>query len=124
VNKPNINADIPTVNPGTFRHQITLLSPVAGSDASGATLTYQASVPPVTAWASIDYIRGADLIKSGQEATQAIIKVTSWYRSQFTPQSRLQLPSGASFIIQYLENVKEMNTFMILTCLGLGSADK
>jgi SPP1 family predicted phage head-tail adaptor len=110
----------PTIDPGQFRHQITLLSETTISDASGVSVTWAAASPPVTAWAKIEYLRGTDLIKAGQDVTQAYLKVTMWYRPQFTAQSRIQTLSGNQYIIQAIENVLEMNTYMVLTCLGVG----
>ena len=119
----NINADYPTANPGEFRHRITLLGPVIGSDAAGANVTYQAADPPVTAWAKIEYLRGSELIKSGVDVTQNFIKITSWFRSEFLPNMRISTPSGKLYIIQAVENVKEMGVYMIIYGLGLGAND-
>lgn len=119
--KTNINGTLPTIDPGEFRHQVTLLVPTMVTDASGSVQTFAAGNPPVTAWAKIDYVRGTELLKAGQDVTQTFIKVTSWYRNEFQATGRLQLPSGSQFLIQNVENVKEMNTFMVLTCLGLGA---
>jgi SPP1 family predicted phage head-tail adaptor len=119
--KTNINSAWPTIDPGEFRHQITLLSPVAGTDSAGANVTYAADPVPVTAWAKIETIRGDEMIKAGQDVSQVFLKVTSWYRPDFTVNARIQAPSGNVFVIQYIENVREMNVFMVLTCLGIGA---
>jgi head-tail adaptor len=119
--KDSFYADYPTIDPGSFRHQIILLSQTLGSDAGGSTFTYQVGVPPVTTWAKIDYLRGDELLKSGQDVSQSFLKVTAWYRAEFAAGSRIQAPSGSQFIIQNVENVKEMNMYMVLMCLGIGS---
>lgn len=111
----------PTIDPGRFRHPITLLTPTTVTDASGLTVTWTAGSPPVTTWADIEYVRGTDLIRAGQDATQTYLKVTAWYLAQFTAQSRIQTLSGNQYIIQAVENVQEMNEFMVLTCLGVGA---
>lgn len=122
--KPSINSQWPTINPGEFRHQINLLVQVVGSDESGTNVTYSPPSQAVNTWVKIDYVRGDELIKSGQDVTQVVIKCTGWYRSEFTAQSRIQLPSGQQFIIQYIENVREQNMYMVLTCIGIGTADQ
>lgn len=111
----------PEIDPGRFRHQITLLSPVTGSDSSGVSVTYAAASPPIVAWVEIEYVRGVDVIKAGQDASQVFLKVTGWWRSQFTTNSRIQSPSGNVYIIQAVENVREINQYMVLTCIGIGA---
>jgi SPP1 family predicted phage head-tail adaptor len=118
--KTNINGLWPTIDPGEFRHQVTLLVPTTTTDASGNVQTFAAGAPPITAWAKIDYVRGTELIKAGQDVTQTYIKLTAWYRQEFKSNCRIQVPSGSQFLIQNVENVKEMNTFMVLMCLGIG----
>jgi head-tail adaptor len=118
--KTSLTADWPSIDPGTFRHQIQLLAPTAASDAVGSITAFSVTSPPTFAWASIDYMRGADLIKQGVESTNAWIKVKAWYRPEFTTECRIQLPSGAQFAIQYVENVRELSAYMVLTCLGIG----
>jgi SPP1 family predicted phage head-tail adaptor len=119
--KPNLNSEFPTVNPGDFRHQIILLEQTIGSDAAGANVSYDAA--PVTAWAKIDFVRGSELIRAGQDVSQSVIKVTMWYRPEFAVSQRIQVPDGSTFIIQYVENVKMMNMYQVLTALGIGAND-
>ena len=117
----NLNANWPTFNPGEFRHQITLLEPTTTMDIAGAKTTFAPGNPCVTAWAKIEYLRGAELIKAGQDVTQQFLKLTSWFRPEFKSQCHIQTPSGSEYIIQAVENVREMDTFMVLMCLGIGS---
>jgi head-tail adaptor len=112
----------PAINPGEFKHQVSLLVPTIKTDASGGVSTYAPSVPPVQAWVKIQYIRGDEIVKAGQDVSQVYVKLTGWYRSEFSAQTRVQLPSGIIVLVSYVENVGEMNTYMILTCLGIGSA--
>jgi len=116
-----LNSTFPTIDPGQFRHQITLLEQVVGSDASGATVTYAPESQPVKAWAKIEYLRGTDIIKSGQDVSQVYLKITAWYRAEFSANKRIQGPSGNQYVIQAVENVLEMNTYMVLMCLGVGA---
>jgi SPP1 family predicted phage head-tail adaptor len=116
----SLGSDWPTVDPGRFRHQITLLEQVAGSDASGAKVDYKADDIPVTAWADFEYLRGTDIIKAGQDISQVYAKVTMWFRPEFTANKRIQTSDGAQFVIQAVENVRRMNMYAVLMCLGIG----
>jgi len=115
------NPSWPTIDPGQFRHQITLLEQVPGSDASGVTVTYTPDSNPIVAWAKIDYLRGDAMIKAGQDVSQVYLKITMWYRAEFTANKRIRAPNGNQYVIQAVENVLEMNTYMVLMCLGVGA---
>jgi SPP1 family predicted phage head-tail adaptor len=107
------------IDPGEFRHRITLLQATAGSDASGSTVTY---IPDnVQAWAKIKYLRGIEAIKAGLDVTQTYLEVTMWYRPEFTADQHIQGPNGNEYIVQSVENVNEINQYTRLTCLGLGT---
>jgi hypothetical protein len=83
---------------------------------------WEPNTPPVTAWVKIDYLRGDEIIKAGQDVSRIFLKITGWWRSEFAANStRLQLPHGNIVIVQYVENVKFMNTYMVLTCKGIGA---
>lgn len=116
-----LNADFPSIDPGQFRHQITLLEQVAGNDSSGVNVAYVADSQPVNAWAKIEYLRGDALLKAGQDVSQVRLKVTMWYRAEFTANKRIQGPTGNQYVIEAVENVLEMNTYMVLMCLGVGA---
>ena len=121
--RPNINASYPTCDPGDFRHLITLLEPTTGTDESGTTVSYEPGTPPITAFAKIDYLRGTEMIKAGQDVSQTYLKITAWYRPEFSATSRIRTASGSHYRIQAVENVHEMSVFMVLTCLGIGTND-
>jgi head-tail adaptor len=116
-----LNADFPTLNPGDFRHQILLLEPVTTIGEAGSVTSYQPGHPRVAAWAKIEFLRGDEIIKSGVDASQSFIKVVTWWRPEFTVKSRILTPSGQHFIIQTIENVKSMNTYMVMMCLSVGA---
>jgi head-tail adaptor len=120
LNKISLASDWPGIDPGSFRHRVTLLQPTITAGLSGSVATFAASDPPIGAWAKIDYVRGTDLIKAGVEVSQTFTKVTSWWRPEFTVQCQIQFPSGSVYRIQNVENVREMNTYMVLTCLAIG----
>jgi head-tail adaptor len=119
--KPSLNNPFPAINPGEFRHQVSLLVPVTTQDGSGSVVTYELANPAISAWVKIVYVRGDEIFKSGQDVSQSIVKLTGWYRPEFTVTTRVQLPDGNPVIIQYLENVNLMNTYMVLTCMGIGT---
>jgi len=112
-------ADWPVIDPGKFRHRVALLNQSQSTDASGVSATWTAG--PTIAWMAIEYVRGTDIIKAGQDVTQSYLKLTGWWRPEFTASQRVQVPSGAVYIIQAVENVLEMNQYMVLTCLGVGA---
>jgi SPP1 family predicted phage head-tail adaptor len=118
--KTSLFANLPTCDPGDFRDQVTLLVETITNDASGSVQKWAPAFPATNAWSRIDYVRGTDLIRGGQDVTQTYIKVTSWFRKEFQTNCRIQVPGGSQFQIQNVENVKSMNTYMVLTCLGLG----
>jgi head-tail adaptor len=111
----------PTIDPGRFRHLITLVEQTIGQDESG-TMAAKYAVPPVptTAWMDIEYTHGDEVIKAGIDTTQTFITVTGWYRAAWQANQRIQTLSGAQYIVQHVENVRQMNIYMILTCLGIG----
>jgi head-tail adaptor len=104
------------INPGAFRHTITLLEQVSDTDDSGVRVTYAAADPPVTAKASIEYIRATEAFRAGQEISQTYATITAWWDARFAATKRVQGPNGNQFVIQAVENVRELNFFMILTC--------
>lgn len=113
----------PYMDPGRLKHQITFLDQVIGSDVSGTSLTYAAADPPETAAAEIRPMRGTDKIKAGQEVSQVLIIVTIRYRATATANRRIQAPGGSVYVIQAVENIGLQNTWMELTCMGIGSND-
>jgi head-tail adaptor len=112
----------PAINPGEFKHQVSLLVPTIKTDISGGVATYAPAVPPVNTFVKIQYLRGDEIVKSGQDVSQVYLKLTGWYRPEFSTQIRVQLPSGIIVLVQYVENVLETNTYMVLTCIGIGTA--
>jgi SPP1 family predicted phage head-tail adaptor len=116
-----LNSDFPGIDPGQFRHQITLLEEVTATDSSGTSVSWQADPVPVVAWMKIEALRSTEVIKAGLDVSQVYLKLTGWYRSQFTANKRIQSPGGNQYVIQAVENVLEMNTYMVLLCLGIGN---
>jgi head-tail adaptor len=118
----SLTSAIPGIDPGQFRHLVTLLEEsTSGSDASGAPVSWAVGDPPLTAYMKIESLKADEIIKAGLDVSQVDLKLTGWYRPQFTAQSRIQAPSGNVYIVQAVQNVLEMNIFMVLLCLGVGA---
>ena len=109
------------INPGQFRHHITILEETTTTDESGVVVTYAPATPPVMAWAKIEGLRAEDQIKSGQDISTVQLRVTVRYNPLFIPAKRIQKWNGNQYIIKGVENVMEMNAYMILTCEGIGT---
>jgi len=112
---------VPVMDPARLKHRVTFLQQTASSDASGSIVIWAAASPPDVTWAAIEPMHGLDIIKAGQDISQIGITVTMRYRPGRLPSGRLQAPSGSIYIIRAIENVLEMNVWLVLTCLGLGA---
>jgi len=114
---------VPVMDAARLRHRVLFLEPTPGTDDSGSTVTWAAGNPPDIAWAEIVPTRGSDIIRAGQDVSQVWITVTLRYNPSKTrtPNTRLQAPSGSIFVVQAIENVLEMNVWLVMTCLGLGA---
>ena len=117
--KTTLNSEWPSCDPGTFRHCVTLLQQTITTDISGSVAVFQEGIDPITISARIDFIRGSEIIKSGQDISTTYIKLTSWYRPEFTGGQHLRV-NNSHFIIQYAEDVKMLGIFMVLTCIAFG----
>lgn len=108
------------INPGQFRHHVTLLEPTITEDASGSVTTYAPATPPVKAWAKIEGIRAEDAVKSGETISAVQLTITVRYNAAFTPNKQIQRFNGNRYFIRGVENVLEMNAYLVLTCEGVG----
>jgi Phage head-tail joining protein len=99
------------------RRSATLASPPA-SDAAGALQSWNAFTQ---ANAAIETVRGTDVIKGGQTATQLFLTVGMWYQAGINPEQRVLSDNGSLYVIQSVENILEMNVVLVLNCLALGS---
>jgi len=116
-----INDIWPSINPGEFRHKVSLLSQVNAIGKAGMETTWSPGDTPVYVWAKIEFLRGDELVGSGIDISRAYLKVTSHYSAAFSGGQRIQTADGKQYIIQYPENVKNMNIYMVLTCLAIGA---
>lgn len=110
------------INPGQFRHRVTLLEQTTGTDESGVVTTYAPANPPLAVWAKIEGLRSEDAIKSGQDISKVHLTITIRYNAAFTPKKQLQRWNGNRYVINGIENVLEMNAYLILTCEGVGDS--
>lgn len=113
----------PYLDPSRMTAQITFLDPVAGTDASGATVSYAPGSPPDTAWAEIVPVRGADALKAGQDVSMVYITATINYRASNprTAQMRFWDSRMNQYVIKAVEDVVPgMLKFQVLTSLLVG----
>jgi head-tail adaptor len=114
-------SSFPTVNPGDFRHWITFLRQQSVVSISGTKVTWVADSPPQGAWAKIEAIRGADLIREGQDATILYLTVSMWFQPGITSNMHIITPSGAECVVLSVENVLSLNHILILNCQAIGA---
>jgi len=111
----------PSIDPGELRHRITFLAPLAGTDASGAMVSYVAANPPVTARAKIEIPSGTDTIKSGQDISAVVALVTIRYQASVSQNQRFVTEQGSTFIIRAIKNLEDRNRVLEMVCVGLGA---
>lgn len=119
--KPADRSYPPDVDPSELRHVVTFLKQTIGTDGSGASASWAPGSPPLTVYAKIAPIRASDVIKGGSDVSQVRIDVTIRYRPGILPNMRLLTPNGSQLVIEGIENVLDMNMWLILTCLGIGA---
>lgn len=112
----------PSIDVGRMRHAITIwqqggTSP-ATYDAAGVA---QQNTQVASAMAAIDTIRGTDVIKGGQTGTELYLTIGMWYQAGILPNMTVVSDNGSKYVIQSVENIREMNVVLILNCLGLGA---
>lgn len=109
---------------GKLRHAVTIQSfgptSPATFDASGPVRAWGTYT---TAMAAIKTVRGTDVIRSGQVTTQLFLTVTMWWQSGILPNMRVLNDNGSKYVIQSIENILELNTILVLNCLGIGAND-
>lgn len=112
----------PVVDIGRLRHWITILQPGFPSPQ-----TYDAAGPQTqltsftTAMASIETVRGMDVIKSGQTTTQLFLEVVMLYQPGILADMQVQSDNGSKYLVQSVENILELNVVLVLNCIGLGA---
>ncbi len=108
----------PTLDPGKLIHEIQIwdMHGVTETDASGTVLV---PVVVATAMASIEPIRGTDLIRSGQTTTQLFLTVSMWFQPGIKPDMQIDSETGSRYLIQSIEDIRGMHVVLILNCLGL-----
>jgi head-tail adaptor len=112
---------IPAVNAGMLRHQVNFQSQAVASppiySASGPTASWTTVFSDL---AAIETISGKDMIKSGLTTTQLYLSITMYWRADVLPGMRVvRAATGSVYIVQAAENILEMDTVLVLTCIGL-----
>lgn len=110
----------PVINPGSMRHQISLLQltepDTTVRDAGGVVRSWQ---PFLNAKAAISLYRGKELISDTQTASQSWMIIAMYYQPGVLPSQRVQALNG-TYLIQAIENVLELNFILELLCLAIG----
>lgn len=97
--------------------QITILRASIGSDVSGTVSgSWEAFV---TTYAKVTWLRGTDVIRSGQDTAQVYGVITIVYQPGITSGMRVQTRNG-TYAIQSIVNPDELNVRLDLICLALG----
>ena len=115
----------PTLDPGSLRHPIKIWQMSSlGGDVSGTTVDpflVTAAPPAAPTMASIEPVRGTDVIRGGQTTTTLYLTIKMWFQPGITPDMQVETESGSRFLIQSIENLLEMNLVLVLNCEGLGA---
>lgn len=115
----------PSLDPGTLRHPIQIWGESPSGDVSGTTTEpfLVTPAPPASpTMASIEPVRGTDVLRSGQVTTQLFLTIKMWFQPGITPDMQVEnIETGNRYVIQSIENVKEMSIVLVLNCLGLGA---
>jgi head-tail adaptor len=72
-----------------------------------------------SAMAAIDMVSGTDVIKGGQTVSELYLTVTMYYLPGITPDMQVISDNGSTYVIRAVENVLEMNVYIVLNCVGL-----
>jgi head-tail adaptor len=112
----------PAIDAGALRELITFLNPTTELGVSGEATTWAPGSPPDVAFAEIQPVRGADIIKGGQDVSKMWCTVTIRYRAPGRQANqRLQDSSGNVYVIQAVENLLPgLKKYQQLTCELIG----
>ena len=118
-------ANRPSLDVGALRHAITIQSlgstPAAPADAFSGSAVSGTWATFTTAMAAIDAIRGADVVKGGQTTAQLYLSVALWYQPGIAAGMRVVNDvNQATYLVQSVDNVLEMDVVLVLNCIGLG----
>lgn len=122
MSKPSLRDVWPVTDISEFVHLITWLDQQTVNDESGVSVVYAASSPPDTSWCKIEWMRGEDVIKAGQDTSQLYGTVTMNYRQGLVANRRIQAPGGGIYIIRSVENVQNRNMFHRINIVALGAS--
>lgn len=109
----------PYIDPGTLIHQIQLQTKTIERDSFGQKKDVWNTT--LSLYASIEPVRGIDLIRSGQQTNQLYLKVSFPYVAGVLPSMRGQAANGV-YQIESIENPLDLGALLILTCLAVNTA--
>lgn len=119
--KLSLKSVYPTTDPSEFVHQITWLDPQTVNDESGVIVVYAAASPPSKSWCKIEWTRGEDVIKGGQDTSQLYGTVTMNYKPGLAANRRISPPGGGEYVIKSVENVQNKGMFHRINIVALGA---
>lgn len=113
--------DRPVIEIGRLRHTITIQklgpgSPVTVNDGG----VVQGWNTFTTAKAGIAAIGGGDVMRGGQVTSQLQLTIVLWWQSGLEANMRVVTEMGNTYVIQSVENVREMNVVALMKCVALG----
>jgi SPP1 family predicted phage head-tail adaptor len=107
----------PQIDPGKLVHRIQLQTQTMVGDSFGQLQPVWTTT--FTTWASIEPVRGLDLIRSGQETTQLFLTVTIPWQAGVLAKMRVLTVDNEAYIIQSIEDPLHRHVILILNCLLL-----
>jgi hypothetical protein len=110
----------PTIDIGAMRHQFTWLVQNSVPGSAGQEVQYLPASPPYTMMAAVDTVRGSDVIRGGQTASQTYLEAAAWYDPNFKANDRILNDNGSVYVVQSIENILEMGVVMVLNLLAIG----
>lgn len=113
----------PWIDSAQFREPITFLVQSITSGVAGAAASWAPASPPDTAYAEIQPIRAADVIKGGQDVSKVWCVVTIRYRSPGRQATeRFQDTYGNVYVVEAVENLTPgRKKYQQLTCELIGN---
>lgn len=114
----------PSIDPGEFRNRAVFLDQVLGTDAAGASESWQAPDNAPLWMCKSEEVRGIEMLRAGQDVSQVFVMLTGWNRANVVASKKVRMvASGAELIVQAVQRIgnSEIPTYMTLTCLALGA---
>src|SRR3954462_11488087 len=110
----------PVLDVGRLTHPVTIWDQRIGSppeyDEAGPKVSW---VKVAEAMASIETMRGTDVVRSGQTTAQIYAEITMWWQTGIAADMQVRTEQGKTYLAQSVEDVLHRNVVLRLNCLGL-----